>query len=563
MRGQLADGDERFDGIKSVIGVERGLAASRAPSPAPAAEPSGLGAGTASESPGEVRARAKAAPPSQAAFDRLNTPSAPSISGKQSLPGSLGRIEDLKLDSPYAESAREQQRASEERDMAQRLADPQMKKKLRSVRKEYALPTPLADDEGAAVMSLGATASASADTPADMPSARPSRIHTFESELDPFEFSVLDSGHFVLFRKVWRDGQRFIQGALIEQAPFLAGLVGGSFRDSALSRMSKVAVAWRGDVFAAFSGSAGRSLLASADELSGSLLHRTRLSAPLAEMELVYSVTRLPAGPGARVIAWTSAVLALVLVAGVWLMYRLGARQIALARQQQDFVSAVSHELKTPLTSIRMYAEMLKEGWSSEEKKRSYYEFIVQESERLSRLIANVLQLARMTRNEVAVQLREVAVSELMDGVRSTLVSQVEHAGFELQVDCDERAASASLLLDTDAFSQCLINLVDNALKFSAGCERKAVCVTCRLAGDGYVDFAVRDFGPGVPRDQMRKIFTLFYRSENELTRETVGTGIGLALVHQLARAMHGRVDVSNAEPGAVFTLSFRARSGS
>ena len=80
-------------------------------------------------------------------------------------------------------------------------------------------------------------------------------------------------------------------------------------------------------------------------------------------------------------------------------MYRLGVGQIRLHRQQQDFVSAVSHELKTPLTSIRMYGEMLRAGWVDEDKKRSYSDFIFHESERLSRLIANVLQLARMTRS--------------------------------------------------------------------------------------------------------------------------------------------------------------------
>jgi signal transduction histidine kinase len=233
---------------------------------------------------------------------------------------------------------------------------------------------------------------------------------------------------------------------------------------------------------------------------------------------------------------------------------------LALARQQQDFVSAVSHELRTPITSIRMYAEMLQEGWASEDKKRGYYEFIVQESERLSRLIANVLQLARMTRNDFAVQLHDVSVAELMDGVRSKVSSQVQQTGFELRMNVTDAAAIAVLHVDADAFSQCLINLVDNALKFSTGAAHKVVEVACRLDSDGHVNITVRDHGPGVARDQMKKIFTLFYRAENELTRETVGTGIGLSLVHQLMRAMHGQIDVANAEPGAIFTLRFPAR---
>jgi len=250
-----------------------------------------------------------------------------------------------------------------------------------------------------------------------------------------------------------------------------------------------------------------------------------------------------------------------VLCGGLALMYRLGARQLDLARQQQDFVSAVSHELRTPLTSIRMYAEMLKEGWASEEKKRSYYAYIFDESERLSRLISNVLQLARMTRNEFEVDTRPVPVATLMDGIASKVSSHAERAGFALELECDPAIRNACVTVDEDAFSQIVINLVDNALKFSAQSMDKRVEIRCRPGTGKRAVFTVRDFGPGVARDQMRKIFRLFYRPAGELTRETVGTGIGLALVNELARAMGARVDVANAEPGAVFSLSLALTS--
>ena len=110
--------------------------------------------------------------------------------------------------------------------------------------------------------------------------------------------------------------------------------------------------------------------------------------------------------------------------------------------------------------------------------------------------------------------------------------------------------------VDADAFFQIVINLVDNAIKFSAKAERRRIEVGCAL-GRGGVVFSVRDHGPGVARDQMKKIFRLFYRSENELTRETVGTGIGLSLVKQLALAMGAEVDVVNREPGAEFGVTF------
>jgi len=250
-------------------------------------------------------------------------------------------------------------------------------------------------------------------------------------------------------------------------------------------------------------------------------------------------------------------VLGLILCAGLYLMYRLWAQQLDLARQQQDFISAVSHELKTPLTSIRMYGEMLRQGWTSEEKRQSYYDYIHQESERLSRLITNVLQLARMTRNELQIELRPMPVSELLDGIRSKVSSQVQQAGFSLAVDCTEDVRQCNVQIDPDSFMQIIINLVDNAIKFSATGARRHIDIDCRPKGSNSIQFSVRDFGPGIPRDQIKKIFRLFYRSENELTRETIGTGIGLALVKQLAAAMGGRVDVINREPGVEFQISF------
>jgi signal transduction histidine kinase len=276
-------------------------------------------------------------------------------------------------------------------------------------------------------------------------------------------------------------------------------------------------------------------------------------------MELLFTIRQLPVGQGGWVVGWTAGMLMLVLCLGVYLMYRLGVRQIELIRQQQDFVSAVSHELKTPLTSIRMYGEILLAGWAPEERKQTYYSFIHDESERLTRLINNILQLARMTRNDIKVEPQEIEVAELMDRVQSKIAAQVERAGFTLNLSCDA-AGESKILVDSDYFTQIIINLLDNAVKFAAKAENRCIDINCQGQRNGDVLISVRDYGPGVPRDQMKKIFKLFYRSENELTRETVGTGIGLALVNQLIQAMNGRVDVVNKTPGAEFRVFFPAK---
>jgi signal transduction histidine kinase len=454
---------------------------------------------------------------------------------------SIGKVSDLKLDADLQQKseAREGEGAKEQSSDMAFAASPG-----RSKRKEQiALPESVRLDDNVPASNVVAL--------------RELRINTFESEIDPFELKLLDSGHIVLFRKVWRDGERYIQGLLLDQEAFVQDVIGASFRETALSTMSNLIIAYEDDVIRAFSGRDESSYSGRYETVAGTLLYRNRLTAPLNSLELIFSINHLPPGAGAGVLAWVTFILAVVFVGGFVVLYRLGLSQINLARQQQDFVSAVSHELKTPLTSIRMYGEMLKEGWADEEKRQSYYEFIHDESERLSKLIANVLQLARITRNDPQFDLKPMNVGELMSNTQSKISNQVERAGFELRVESDDVARQVTIAMDEDCFAQIVINLVDNAIKFSRDAENKVIEVSSRLAGDNHIEFSVRDFGPGIPRDQMKKIFQLFYRSESELTRETVGTGIGLAIVHQLALAMNGSVDLINAEPGAEFRVRF------
>lgn len=404
--------------------------------------------------------------------------------------------------------------------------------------------------EDAVVVERARPASAREEAPAAP------RISIFESALDPFEFSRLDSGHFVLFRRVWRDGSRTIQGLLLEPDGFLSGTIVRPFGDSPLAAVGELRIAYRGELLRRDAGQA------EAEEASASAepLHQHRLSAPLGDLQLELSLHRLPSGPGARIATWTGIVLLGVLLTAFVVLYRLGLGQLRLARQQQDFISAVSHELKTPLTSIRMYGELLREGWVPEDKRREYYAYIHDESERLSRLISNVLQLARMERQELVLEIKAVAMSDLFDLLRSRLSGQIERAGFSASFTLDPAVAGCTVEVDGDALLQVLINLLDNALKFSVGAELKRVEIAARPEGDGAVVLSVRDYGPGVPHAQMRRIFELFYRAGNELTRETVGTGIGLALVRQLATAMGGSVDVVNREPGAEFRLRLPSR---
>ena len=401
---------------------------------------------------------------------------------------------------------------------------------------------------------LSAPADVDENANADVPKAEVA-VRTFASEIDPFELGVLDTGHLVLFRNVWREGQRFVQGALLDRDVFVATAIEMPYVASSVAGATRLGVAFQGRPVDWLL--VGAYDLISSNELAGTVLHRARLSPPFGDVELRFLVGTLPPAPGAALLAWVAVTLSAVLIGGFYLMYRFGAGQMRLARQQQDFVSAVSHELKTPLTSIRMYGEMLKAGWADDAKRQTYYDYIHSESERLSRLIENVLQLARLTRNTQRFDLKTVTVAELVDLARSKVATQVERAGFTLVVR-NETPEGTTVVVDADCAAQIFINLVDNALKFSAGAADKRVELAARRNVDGSVIMTVRDYGPGVPKTQLKKIFELFYRAENELTRDTAGTGIGLALVRQLAAAMDARVDARNCEPGAEFRVELR-----
>jgi two-component system phosphate regulon sensor histidine kinase PhoR len=527
-RGALKDANERadtsLDEVRAPVPASRQALAQRS-EPPPAGRDEQLNAELAQ---------------GQRAFQRLNAP-------KEKTDSPLGSVADLKLEETFAKAASVAADA-EAPAAVEAVGDESMQSPQTEVGGK---PEQRARRAEKSVAYTGDRIGRIATEPGVVVPAADQPFTFFESEVDPFRFDLLDADHFVLHRTAWRDGQRYVQGAVIERPAFISQLIATPYRESALAYSGRLVVAHRGEVLQSYAGS-GDIGYASAATITGTLLYRARLSAPLNDVELIFGFQRLPTGPGASLIGWTLTVFVVLLVAGFYLLYRLGVRQITLGEQQQDFVSAVSHELKTPLTSIRMYGEMLKAGWVTEEKRREYYGFIFSESERLTRLINNVLRLARFDRNGADLDLRTITAGELADLARSKIASQIEQAGFALEES--HLRPDAVLEADADAFIQIAINLVDNALKFSAGAETRKITFTSRVVGD-QIEFAIRDFGPGVPRNQMKKIFELFYRTERELTRETVGTGIGLALVHELATGMGGSVDVRNAEPGAEFRV--------
>jgi signal transduction histidine kinase len=259
---------------------------------------------------------------------------------------------------------------------------------------------------------------------------------------------------------------------------------------------------------------------------------------------------------------WYFAIVVIVLLAvtlGLVSLWRHAQAQIKLAQKKDDFISAVSHELRTPLTSIRMYSEMLERDWvKSGDKLAEYYKSMRQESERLSRLIENVLDFSRIQRGRKKYTFSFGDLNECIEGVVEMMRPYAIQHGFSIRTDLEQLKQTA---FDSDAVKQIVVNLLDNAIKYARNTDDKTV--TVRTKSDSqYVFIEVEDHGPGVPHRQRKKIFEEFYRTEAEATRETNGTGLGLALVKKFAQAHNGFVEILTAKPaGVVFRVGLAVQN--
>jgi len=245
-------------------------------------------------------------------------------------------------------------------------------------------------------------------------------------------------------------------------------------------------------------------------------------------------------------------VLSVLMIGGLVLTYRSVNKQVALARLKSDFVSNVSHELRTPLALIRLYAETLELGRiTTPEKKNEYYGIIRKESERLSALINNILDFSRIEAGRKEYDFRETDIAEL---VRNTLDSyryQIEQQGFALKEEIDPGIPAVKV--DREAIARALVNLVNNALKYSD--SEKFLCV--RLYRDqGVLKLEVSDRGIGIERHEQARIFEKFYRTCDPLVHNTKGSGLGLSLVRHITQAHGGDVEVeSTPGSGSKFTV--------
>ena len=247
---------------------------------------------------------------------------------------------------------------------------------------------------------------------------------------------------------------------------------------------------------------------------------------------------------------WIS-ILCLFVALGLSLFHlgKIIRAQAFLNRKKNDFISAITHELKAPLTSIIMYTEMLCEGWAKG-KEETYYRYIHCESERLSRLIKNVLDYSGIERGVFMLKKGHLQLDQFLEETLEPLRLWIENNGIELEV---EVKAKPTIAFDKDSLAQVIYNLCDNVVKYGKATLHPPKLKILIDVEDGHPVLTFYDNGPGVPKEDETKIFKRFYRCENELTRESTGTGLGLSLVKELVEGNGGSVRLYHPSDGLGF----------
>jgi signal transduction histidine kinase len=231
-----------------------------------------------------------------------------------------------------------------------------------------------------------------------------------------------------------------------------------------------------------------------------------------------------------------------LLIGGIFLTLRAITREIKLTQAKSAFVANVSHELKTPLSLIRLFAETLELGrLKSPEKAQEYYRIINNESRRLTQLINNILDFSKIEAGRREYQFAETNLAEVIQEVLRSYEYQIIGAGFQLQTEIDNKLPAVSI--DRDAMAQALLNLLNNAVKYSP--ETKRIKVRAFPLSNRVI-IEVADSGIGIPRSEQKRIFEKFYRVSNGLVHDTKGSGLGLSIVKHIIEAHGGEISVDS-----------------
>jgi signal transduction histidine kinase len=371
-------------------------------------------------------------------------------------------------------------------------------------------------------------------------------------EVAPLQAIFINDRQIFIFRRIAINNQIFRQGFVLLIDEFLTHLADEYFSDQPMAAFANLRLSVIDRDEETTSHQSGATV-----QHPNFSLERT-FPRPFSFLRASLTCARIPESVGRSTLNIMMVVLAVIILMGLFAIYQSARQVIALSDRRSRFVSSVTHELKTPLTNIRMYIEMLDQGIARDpEREQEYLRILGSESSRLSRLINNVLEFSKFEKKQTRLNLQVGTLKEVVQEVKEVMQEKLRQERFSLKVEMEELPP---FHYDREAMILILINVIDNSMKFGKSLSRREITIRTWPESDR-VKISVSDTGPGIPRHDLTKIFDDFYRVDNDLTRTTGGTGIGLALVKKLVNLMGGSVRAENNDgPGCTITISLPAK---
>ena len=352
-------------------------------------------------------------------------------------------------------------------------------------------------------------------------------------EVGPMESLLLSAEEIMIFRRIVIEQQVYRQGFVILLSELLNHLTELYFSDQPLAKFTRL------NLEAEQNGRTTAAVQAGAHIGNPRFAMNRVFPRPFSFLHATLTCARLPRSTGRSTLNVMIVVISVVMFAGLFAIYQSARTVVDLSERRSLFVSSVTHELKTPLTNIRLYIEMLEQGIApTREREEEYLRIVGSESRRLSGLIDNVLEFSKLEKKQRHISLQTGDFDEVIQDVRNIMHARLCQEGFTLNIERDEIPPFA---YDREVMVQILLNLIENSIKFGKSSPVREITLALRAEGKR-VNISVSDTGPGIPRADLSKVFDDFYRVDNEITHNTRGAGIGLALVKKFAAASGGTV---------------------
>ncbi len=389
---------------------------------------------------------------------------------------------------------------------------------------------------------------AATDAPPSVPTGDADESASFQVEVAPLRAVFLNDAQIFIFRRIMINQQIYRQGFVLTINAFLEHLTRTYFLTQPMARFAGLRLS------VVHQGREADAVQAGPYSQKSDFILNRGFPSPFSFLKATLTCSQIPESAGRRTLNIMLIVLTVVVLIGLFAIYQSARAIDELSERRSQFVSSVTHELKTPLTNIRMYIEMLEQGIArSPDREQEYFRILDSEGTRLSRLINNVLEMSKLERHQRPLNLQTGSFAEVVAEVEALMGQRLKQEGCSLVV---QPVDIPPFKYDHEVMIQILINLIENSMKFGKNESECEIHISTRVEGH-HVNIMVSDTGPGIPRHALKKIFNDFYRVENSLTRTTRGTGIGLALVKKFVTLMGGTVSAANNNgPGCTITIS-------